>query len=43
MEETELQSDDLLHRLGSAMTKVYTTWVEHKGRNKHRDPRKEHL
>lgn len=32
MEETELQSDDSLHRLGSTMTKVKTMWVAHKGR-----------
>lgn len=30
--ETELQSDDSLHRLGSTMTKVKTMWVAHKGR-----------
>lgn len=34
MEETELQSDDLLHILGSTMANVETTWVEYKGRSK---------
>ena len=34
MVETELQSDDLLHILGSTMANVETTWVEYKGRSK---------